>query len=142
MVPSICYFTLSLNWNTDARIEIVKQWIMPQSNLFKQHDHTTVMSLLIFLVLSQSHHKKITYFKYIIHTHNFLNFFSALMFYLYYMIKVLRQMKKLLYIWQIDYSITWHINLWDSKYSRQYQIHSRVFFGENCLWSPCFLSRT
>ena len=50
---------------------------MPQSNLFKQHDHTTVMSLLIFLVLSQSHHKKITYFKYIVYTHNFLKFFLS-----------------------------------------------------------------
>ena len=36
-------------------MEIVKQWI-PQNNLFKRHDHTTILSLLIFFILSQSHH--------------------------------------------------------------------------------------
>ena len=68
--------------------------------------------------------------------------FLSLIFFLHCMIKILRQMKKLLYIW-INYSITWPINSCDSKYNRQHHIHfpfSGDFFGENCVWSPRFLS--
>ena len=48
---------------------------------------------------------------------NFFNLFSTLMFFLHCMRKTLRQMKKLLYIWWIDYSITGRINWCDSKYN-------------------------
>ena len=71
--------------------------------------------------------------------------FSTLMFFLHCMIKTLRQTKKLLYIWRIDYSITRPINWCDSKCNKHYQIHfpfSGVFFRENCVWSPCFFSVT
>ena len=62
VVYSLCEFTPSLNWDTESRMEIVKQWI-PQSDLSEQHEHTTILSLLIFFILSQSHHTKFTYLK-------------------------------------------------------------------------------
>ena len=48
-----------------------------------------------------------------------------------------------MYIWWIDFSIRRPISSCGSKDNSQYQIHfpfSRVFFGENCVWSLCFLS--
>ena len=64
---------MSLNLDTESRVEIVRQWI-PQSNLFEQHDYTTICNLLIFLILSQSHHTKFTYFKYNATIHYFFIF--------------------------------------------------------------------
>ena len=39
-------------------MEIVKQGIL-QSNLFKQDDHISILSLLTFLILSQPHRRPI-----------------------------------------------------------------------------------
>ena len=72
----------------------------------------------------------------------FYYFISTLMF-LYCLMNILRQMKNFLNNRWIDYSITRFINWCDSEYNRQHQMHfpfSRVFFGENCNWSPYFLS--
>ena len=43
-------FAPSLNLDTESHIGIVKQ-LIPQSNLFEQHDHTAVSSLLGFFYL-------------------------------------------------------------------------------------------
>ena len=68
MVSSLCF-------DTESRMEIVEQWT-PHNNLFEQHDHTTILSLLIFFILSQSHHTKFTYPKYVTYIHYFLSFLN------------------------------------------------------------------
>ena len=74
-------------------MEIVKQ-SKPQTTLFEQHDRTTILSLLIFCVLSQSHRTKLTDLKYIIYiTYSF--YLLSTLFFLHCMIKYLRQMKKI-----------------------------------------------
>ena len=57
-------------------MKIVKQWIQ-QNNFFEQRDHAKILSLfiIIFSILSQSHH-----IKFIIYIH-FLNLFSTLIFF-------------------------------------------------------------
>ena len=122
-------------------MEIVKQWIL-QSNLFEQHDQTSLLNLLIFSILSQSYHTTFTYLKYII-LFFFFHLFSTAMFFLHCVRKILRQTKKFLYVWWINHSITRTINWFDSKYNKQCQIpfpFSRIFFRKNCVWSPFFLS--
>ena len=86
------FFTPSLNWDTKSRMEIVKQWI-PKSSLFQQHDHTTILSLLIFLIFGQSYQTKFTFFLVYLYS-LFFYLYSTLMFLLHCMIKILRQMKK------------------------------------------------
>ena len=113
-------------------MEIVKQSIS-QSNLFERHDHTAILTLLIFLTLSESHHTKFKIYLSWVH-YLFSLFFKSFLssnIFLHCDIKILRQMKKLLHIWWIDYSITLPISSCDSKLKGN--IKSILLFLESCL---------
>ena len=96
--PLLVYTVMS---DTESRMEIVKQYI-PQSNLFEQHDHTTILSILTFWILSQSHDTKFTDLKYVIYIHFFKIFFQ--LFFLHCMIKNFETNEKK--IFKFDESIT------------------------------------
>ena len=96
--PLLVYTVMS---DTESRMEIVKQYIR-QSNLSEQHDHTTILSILTFWILSQSHDTKFTDLKYVIYIHFFKIFFQ--LFFLHCMIKNFETNEKK--IFKFDESIT------------------------------------
>ena len=100
VVPSFCLFALSLHWNTEPHMEIVKHWF-PQSNSFQTMwpYYNTEFTEFFYLGLVLLH---ITYYK----LSTFINFcylISTLIFFLHYRMNMLRQMKK--YSCRIDGSI-------------------------------------
>ena len=101
-------------------------WYLPFASLHHEYhkaifsNDTTILLYWLywffwFWVSLITQNSKFTYLEYIIYIHYFFNLFSVLMFFLHCDINILRQMKKLLYIWWIDYSITLPISSCDSK---------------------------
>ena len=107
-------------------------------NTTKQSFRTTrpyyYIEFIDFFILSYSHHIKFTYLKYVFYIYYFFYLFSTLIFFLHCMLKTMGQVKKLLYIWWIDYCTTRPINWCDSKYN----IKSIFLFLESVLEKTVF----